>query len=245
MYGDAASGTSTADKACQPYSPNFLMGQFGMWQLVEPSVAPALGLPPNPLDAAKAAAAAALTNSTTGTNGTATGAGYLASGTLGEKVWATGDNGSYIAFSATDLSNVKTMIIVFDPESYTSSWAKILLSFNSSTGKFAGYFDSYSSSTVVNVSNYSGLSASTLVNGNTVSSNSAARNAIEQYKFNTLVWRNYDLSGASTLFFRSGAGQNNDNLEIRAILTWTVSLTDTEIAAVHNRFPSVATWDGP
>ena len=50
MYGDAAGGTSAADKACQPYSPNFLMGQFGLWQLVEPSVAPALGLPPNPLE---------------------------------------------------------------------------------------------------------------------------------------------------------------------------------------------------
>lgn len=72
MYGDAASGTSTADKACQPYTPNYLMFQFGLWQLVEPSVAPALGLPPNPLNLKEADD----TNATNSTNGTA-----LANGT--------------------------------------------------------------------------------------------------------------------------------------------------------------------
>lgn len=67
MYGDAASGVGVADKACQPYAPNYLMFQFGMWGLVEPSVAPALGLPPNPLDAEPEVTFINGTNVTTGT----------------------------------------------------------------------------------------------------------------------------------------------------------------------------------
>ena len=185
-------------------------------------------------------------NNLSWTNSTATGAGYLASGNVGEKVWATGNHGSYIEFAATDLSSVKTFVIIFDPQSYTSSWTQLLWHWpNASSTTYAGYFSEYSSDFLTGQPVFSGLTADAQINGNAIQSSAVnARSALETSKFNSLVFRNYDLSGASKLFRFTGNTDRNHNLEIRAILMFSVSLTDAEIRQVHENYPQMATWDG-
>lgn len=185
-------------------------------------------------------------NNLSWTNSTATGAGYLASGNIGEKVWATGNHGAYIEFAASDLTAVKTFVIIFDPQSYTSSWTQVLWHWpNASSTTYAGYFSEYSSDFLTGQPVLSGLSADAQINGNAIQSSAVnARSAIETSKFNSLIFRNYDLSGVSKLFRFTGNTDRNHNLEIRAILMYNVSLTDAEIKQVHENYPQMATWDG-
>jgi len=185
-------------------------------------------------------------NNLSWTNSTATGAGYLASGNVGEKVWATGNYGSYIEFAATDLSQVKTFVIIFDPVSFTSTWTQLFWWWpNAASTTYAGYFSEFTSDSITGQNVLSGLTADAQLNGNSVESSSvAARTALEADKFNSLVYRNYDLSGVSNLFRFANRTDRNDNIEIRSILMYSVSLTDAEIKKVHQNYPQMATWDG-
>lgn len=184
-------------------------------------------------------------NHVTWQNATATNAGYKQSGNINEPVWATGNYGSYIDFSATELSTVKTFMLIFDPESFTSTWTQLFWGWASSNSKYAGYFSQYSSVFLNGQSEFAGLTGKALINGNSIEGSAvAARSALEEGKFNSLVFRNYVLDGVSTLFRYTANTDRNHNLEVRAIIGWTVSLTDSEIQQVHNNFPSMATWDG-
>ncbi len=184
-------------------------------------------------------------NHVTWQNSTATNAGYKQSGNIDEPVWATGNYGSYIDFSATELSTVKTFMLIFDPESFTSTWTQLFWGWASSNTKYAGYFSQFTSVFLNGQSEFAGLNGKAFINGNSIEGSAVdARSALEQGKFNSLVFRNYVLDGASTLFRYTANTDRNHNLEVRAILGWTVSLTDSEIQQVHNSFPSMATWDG-
>jgi len=67
---------------------------------------------------------------------------------------------------------------------------------------------------------------------------------IQTGKFNSLVLRNYNISAASRLFdYVSTSGYNN-NLGVKALLMWTVSLTDAELEVAHDSFTQMATWYG-
>ena len=55
--------------------------------------------------------------------------------------------------------------------------------------------------------------------------------------------RNYNLSGSYT-FFKYPAGSFNDSIQLRAVVMWTVSLTNDEMETAHNLYSQMATWDG-
>jgi len=138
-------------------------------------------------------------------------------------------------------------LFIFDPlvDPVAASFRQLLLS-DGGTSKYAGYFDAYSvaMAMVNNVSAHSGLTAKYLVNGNSNPTPTAARAALEQNKFNSYFLKDYNLADVWDFFDYGGSGALNDNIQLRAIAMWTVSLTDAEMAMAHNSYPQMATWDG-
>ena len=172
-------------------------------------------------------------------------AGYKSSGNLSIPVWETGANQSQMSYTLT--ADVKTVLFIFDPlvDPVASSFRQLLLS-DGGTSKYAGYFDAYNvaMAMVNNVSAHSGLTAEYLVNGNSNPTPTAARAALEQNKFNSYFLKNYNLADVWDFFDYGGSGALNDNMQLKAIAMWTVSLTDAEMQIAHNSYEQMATWDG-
>ena len=169
-------------------------------------------------------------------------AGYKASGNLSVPVWETGDNQSKFLYTLT--TDIKTVMFIFDPlvDPVPSSFQQIMMA-TGNTSVYAVYFDTYSGDMIQGIPALSGLSTEYRVNGNIDPSSTAGRAALEHNKFNSFFMKNYNVSG-NKRFFKYPAGSFNDSIQLRAIAMWTVALTDAEMAAAHNSFPQMATWDG-
>ena len=169
-------------------------------------------------------------------------AGYKASGNLSVPVWETGDNQSKFLYTLT--TDIKTVMFIFDPlvDPVPSSFQQIMMA-TGNTSVYAVYFDTYSGDMIQGMPALSGLSTEYRVNGNLDPSSTAGRAALEHNKFNSFFMKNYNVAGGKR-FFKYPAGSFNDSIQLRAIAMWTVALTDAEMAAAHNSFPQMATWDG-
>ena len=169
-------------------------------------------------------------------------AGYKSSGNLSIPVWETGDNQS--RFSHTLSTDVKTILFIFDPlvDPVPSGFQQIFMA-TSSTSVYAVYFDTFGGQMIQNIGAQSGLTAQYFVNGNLNPSSTSGRANLEHNKFNSFFMRNYNLSGSYT-FFKYPAGSFNDSIQLRAVVMWTVSLTNDEMETAHNLYSQMATWDG-
>ena len=168
--------------------------------------------------------------------------GYKASGNLGIPVWETGNNGS--EFTLAIDATVKTLLFMFDPlvDADVDNFQQILMS--NGTGEYSGYFDAGTSQQQpASIAAHTGLTAEWMINGNSNLNSGQMQVHLEQDKLNSFFLRNYNIARTWTIFKYPSAGYN-DSLQLKAIVAWTVTLTDAELAMAHNSYLHAATWDG-
>ena len=171
---------------------------------------------------------------------------YNSSGINGSTaVWDwTTQNSAQIDFP-TDISSVKTFIVIWGFTSTTPNTRLIILNGNS-TGNYAGFTDANDPANIV----YSGITAHTgetidmTMNGNSVTTPAVLYNGMQQGYLNLFALRGAKFTD-STAKYANYFGYNHPH-QLRAILMWDVMLTDSEIKDVYDTFPAsaMATWDG-
>jgi len=168
---------------------------------------------------------------------------YNASGFGGTPVWEWTSANARIDLP-TDLSSVKTYMIIWGFP--TGSTRQILI--NSGSSVYAGYINSISSGdTIDGGSAHTGETESSDINGNALSASGNANTAygfLEADKLNIHTVRGWKTTATSTTY--ANYTSYNHAHQLRAIIMWTVMLTDAEIKEVYDSFPSgsMATWDG-
>ena len=171
---------------------------------------------------------------------------YNSSGINGSTaVWDwTTQNSAQIDFP-TDISSVKTFIVIWGFTSTTPNTRLMILNGNS-TGNYAGFTDANDPANTV----YSGITAHTgetivmTMNGNSATTPAVLYNGMQQGYLNLFALRGAKFTDSTAKYARY-TGYNHPH-QLRAILMWDVMLTDSEIKDVYDTFPSsaMATWDG-
>lgn len=178
-----------------------------------------------------------------GRNLTITNGAYNASGFGGTPVWEWTSANARIDLPS-DLSSVKTFMFIWGFP--TGSTRQVLL--NENANNYAAYLSSSSSGdTIYNGATHSGESRSSDMNGNAVSNTGNANTMygyMEVNKLNIHTVRGYKANATTTAY--ANYSSYNHAHQLRAIIMWTVMLTDAEIKEVYDSFPSgsMATWDG-
>jgi len=168
---------------------------------------------------------------------------YNSNGFGGTPVWEWTSTDARIDLP-DDLSSVKTFMIIWGFP--TGSNRQILI--NEGSNDYAGYLSSSSSgNTLSGGATHSGESRSTNMNGNYFNASGNANsvyNHMEVNKLNIHTVRGYQ-ANESGITYANYSSYNHAH-QLRAIIMWTVMLTDAEIKEVYDRFPSgsMATWDG-
>lgn len=177
---------------------------------------------------------------------------YNSSGINGSTaVWDwTTQNSARIDFP-TDISSVKTFIVIWGFTSTTPNTRLMILNGNS-TGNYAGFTDANDTGNNVpgGDGSYAGITAHTgetivtTMNGNSVTGPAVLYNGMQQGYLNLFALRGAKFTD-STAKYANYFGYNHPH-QLRAILMWDVMLTDSEIKDVYDTFPSsaMATWDG-
>ena len=145
-----------------------------------------------------------------------------------------------------DLSSVKTYMVIWGFPTNSQS-RQILINGNDSS-QYIGYTHHVGSTTAITVGAHSGETISMNVNGNAISSITGQNvfNALQPGVLNMYVARGAQMPQATTTTTYADYGSYNHKHQLRAIIMWTVMLTNAEIKEVYDTFPSgsMATWDG-
>jgi len=177
---------------------------------------------------------------------------YNSSGINGSTaVWDwTTQNSARIDFP-TDISSVKTFIVIWGFTSTTPNTRLMILNGNG-TGNYAGFTDANDvgnnvpggDGSYAGITPHAGETIVTTMNGNSVTGPAVLYNGMQQGYLNLFALRGAKFTD-STVKYANYGGYNHPH-QLRAILMWDVMLTDSEIKDVYDTFPSsaMATWDG-
>ena len=177
---------------------------------------------------------------------------YNSSGINGSTaVWDwTTQNSARIDFP-TDISSVKTFIVIWGFTSTTPNTRLMILNGNG-TGNYAGFTDANDvgnnvpggDGSYAGITPHAGETIVTTMNGNSVTGPAVLYNGMQQSYLNLFALRGAKFTD-STVKYANYGGYNHPH-QLRAILMWDVMLTDSEIKDVYDTFPSsaMATWDG-
>lgn len=177
---------------------------------------------------------------------------YNSSGINGSTaVWDwTTQNSAQINFP-TDISSVKTFIVIWGFTSTTPNTRLMILNGNG-TGNYAGFTDANDvgnnvpggDGSYAGITPHAGETIVTTMNGNSVTGPAVLYNGMQQGYLNLFALRGAKFTD-STVKYANYGGYNHPH-QLRAILMWDVMLTDSEIKDVYDTFPSsaMATWDG-
>lgn len=142
-----------------------------------------------------------------------------------------------ISFSSAISSNINTIVLILGRSTDIADNATVLWG----TASYIGVLDT-ANATLDAGSGYTW--GTQYVNGTVVTTRGDTWNAMSATEFNSHAITGITNADATLARLNQYSGNYTSTYEVQGVLFWDVELTKAEIQQVHNRFSSMATWNG-